>query len=93
MRLTFIFLTLFCSNFYGQINYAGQTFSSDSALTVFKTKINNCFEDEDFNFTDFIVDNKYFLVAKVLTLGPPKLFVSTFNKTIVIDKNHKILIE
>lgn len=72
---------------FSQTNFIETAFASDSIVDVFKSKLNECFNNRDFDFTDFVIDNKYFLVAKVLTLGPPKLYVSTFDQTVIVEKS------
>jgi hypothetical protein len=70
-----------------QSQFNGATFASDSTFNVFKSKLIDCFKDADFDFTDFVIDNNYFLVAKVLTLGEPKLYVTTFKGTAIVRKS------
>lgn len=85
-------IILFISfNIYGQqsfkINSQVIEFKSDSTYQVFKDKLIECFNDKDFDFTDTIIDNNYFLISKVLTLGEPKLYVSSFGGTVVLRKS------
>jgi hypothetical protein len=91
MKTLLVILTIFALNSYSQnsfnINKQKIEFKSDSTYNCFKQKLNDCFNDKDFNFTDFVIDNNYFLVSKVLTLGEPKLYVSSFGGTVVLRKS------
>ena len=88
---TLIILLFISFNIYGQqsfkINSQVIEFKSDSTYKVFEDKLVDCFNDKDFNFTDILIDNNYLLISKVLTLGEPKLYVSSFGGTVVLRKS------
>lgn len=88
---TIIILLFISFNIYGQQSFKIKeqtiTFKSDSTYKVFEDKLVECFNDKDFNFTDIIIDNNYFLISKVLTLGEPKLYISSFFGTVVVSKS------
>lgn len=88
---TLIILLFISFNIYGQqsFNINGQIieFKSDSTYKTFEDKLVECFNDKDFNFTDIVIDNNYLLISKVLTLGEPKLYVSSFGGTVVLRKS------
>ena len=88
---TLIILLFIGFNIYGQqsfnINNQVIEFKSDSTFKAFENKLLECFNDKDFNFTDILIDNNYLLISRVLTLGEPKLYVSSFGGTVVIRKS------
>ena len=92
MKTLLTILVLININLFGQnsfnINSQVVKFNSDSTYQVFKDKLIECFNDKDFDFTDTIIDNNYFLISKVLTLGEPKLYVSSFGGTVVLRKSN-----
>lgn len=88
MKLLIIIALFINLTAFSQVKFSDVTFTSDSTFNVFKSKLKQCFENKDFDFEDCVIDNNYFLIAKVLTLGEPKLYVSTFKQTVIVRKSN-----
>ncbi len=82
MRLLFLAILL-TSVATAQVKFKDVTFSSDSTFKQFKNKLDSINRVKDFNFTDFVFDGNYFLVSRVLSIGRPRLYVSSFNFTLI----------